>query len=97
MMDIECVARGYLEGRAELGHAVGPKRVSRLTGLAFDSHYLETYVKPDAYGKGVESRTALYKDSVLFPYQRLINQTIPRGKGFGEWSYYLYNTYTKGN
>ena len=61
------------------------KRVSRLTGLAFDSHYLETYVKPDAYGKGVESRTALYKDSVLFPYQRLINQTIPRGKGFGEW------------
>jgi uncharacterized protein (DUF2235 family) len=61
------------------------KRVSRLTGLRFDRRYLETYVKPDAYGKGVESRTALYKDSMLYPYQRLIDQIIPKGKGFGDW------------
>ena len=61
------------------------KRVSRLTGLAFDPDYLANEVKPDAYGKGVESRSGLYKDSVLYPYQRLINQTIPKGRGFGEW------------
>jgi uncharacterized protein (DUF2235 family) len=61
------------------------KRVSQLTGLTFDQRYLKAEVKPNAYGKGVESRSALYKDSVLYPYQRLINQTIPKGKGFGEW------------
>jgi hypothetical protein len=61
------------------------KRVCRLTGLGFDERYLAAHVKPDALGKGVESRTALYKDSVLYPYQRLINQTIPKGEGFGEW------------
>jgi uncharacterized protein (DUF2235 family) len=61
------------------------KRVSQLTGLAFNERYLETYVKPNAYGKGVESRSALYKDSILYPYQRLINQTTPKGRGFGEW------------
>jgi hypothetical protein len=61
------------------------KRVGQLTGLRFDRGCLETEMHPNAYGKGVESRTLLYKDSVLYPYQRLINQTIPRGKGFGEW------------
>lgn len=61
------------------------KRVSKLTGLAFDPKYLAAEVKPNALGKGVESRSALYKDSVLYPYQRLINQTVPKGKGFGEW------------
>lgn len=61
------------------------KRVSRATKLAFDQPYRAANVKPDAYGKGVESRTALYKDSVLYPYQRLINQIKPEGKGLGEW------------
>lgn len=61
------------------------KRVNRLTGLDFDDAYLADAVKPNAFARGVESRSALYKDSVLYPYQRLINQTVPKGKGFGEW------------
>lgn len=62
------------------------KRVHRLTGLGFKKEYLADFVKPDALGKGVESRTPpLYEDSVLYPYQRLINQEVPAGKGFGEW------------
>lgn len=61
------------------------KRVGRLTRLGFDPGYLAEHVKPDALGKGVESRTGLYKGSVLYPYQRLIDQIVPRGEGFGEW------------
>jgi hypothetical protein len=61
------------------------KRVSRLTGLAFDQSYLDNHLHPNAFGKGVESRTALYEDSVVYPYQRLINQIVPGGKGFGAW------------
>lgn len=61
------------------------KRVRTHTDLAFNDDYITEYVKPDAAGKGVESRTALYKDSVLYPYQRLIKQIKPEGGGFGEW------------
>lgn len=61
------------------------KRTHELTGLAFDPDYRRQYVKPDPYGKGVESRTALYKDSVLYPYQRLIRQIVPAGGGVGAW------------
>lgn len=61
------------------------KRVTRLTGLEFDPKYLEANVKPDAFGRGVESRSAMYQDSVVYPYQRLIRQVVPEGKGLGEW------------
>lgn len=61
------------------------KRIRQYTKLAFDDAYLNTYVSPCALGKGYESRSALYKDSVVYPYQRLINQTIPRSTGFGGW------------
>ncbi len=61
------------------------KRVRRHTGLAFDEAYIRDFVKPDAEGKGVESRTALYMINWKYPYQRLIRQIIPGGKGLGEW------------
>ena len=61
------------------------KRVRHHTSLAFDDAYINEYVKPDATGKGVESRSTLYLTSKAYPYQRLIKQVIPKGKGFGEW------------
>ncbi|MDN5865028.1 MAG: DUF2235 domain-containing protein [Gammaproteobacteria bacterium] len=61
------------------------KRVHELTGLEFDQQYMADHVRPDAYGKGVESRTALYLGSKLYPYQRLIGQTVPEAGGFGGW------------
>lgn len=61
------------------------KRVDALTGLKLDQGFLAREIKPDPYAKGVESRSFLYKDSVVYPYQRLIDQIVPRGTGFGEW------------
>ena len=61
------------------------KRVRELAGLAFDQNYIDNYVHPDPYGKGVESRTLLYKGSVIYPYQRLIDQIVPKIGGFGSW------------
>lgn len=61
------------------------KRVRHHTGLAFDNDYVQAHIQPNARGKGVESRSVLYKDSTLYPYQRLIKQVLPDGKGFGEW------------
>ncbi|MGH8225146.1 MAG: DUF2235 domain-containing protein [Gammaproteobacteria bacterium] len=62
------------------------KRVHELTGLEFDQDYIADYVKPDTYGKGVESRTLpMYLDSRAYPYQRLIAQIVPENGGFGGW------------
>ncbi|EAR22622.1 DUF2235 domain-containing protein [Nitrococcus mobilis] len=61
------------------------KRVAANTGLAFDEEYIREHVKPDIRGDGIDSRTALYKGSVAFPYQRLVNQCIPKGSGIGDW------------
>ncbi len=58
------------------------KRVSVHTDLALDAPAL-TPGGPGAVG--IDSRTLLYKDSVAFPYQRVINREIPKGTGFGEW------------
>ena len=61
------------------------RRVGKHTGLTFDDAYLQDNVKPNATGKGVESRSTLYLSSKVYPYQRLIKQVIPPGKGLGEW------------
>lgn len=61
------------------------KRVRKHTSLAFDDEYLAANCQPDIEGIGYESRSALYTGSKLYPYQRLIRQTIPRGTGLGEW------------
>ena len=61
------------------------KRISHHTDLAFDDEYINDYVKPSVTGKGVESRSAMYLSSKVYPYQRLIKQVIPEGKGIGEW------------
>ncbi len=61
------------------------KRIRQHTELTFNDQYINEYVKPDIAGKGIESRSGLYITSKFYPYQRLIKQTLPRGKGFGEW------------
>jgi uncharacterized protein (DUF2235 family) len=61
------------------------KRVRKLTGLRFDDAYIERFVHPDALARGMESRSAMYSGSKVFPYQRLIMQEIPEGRGIGEW------------
>lgn len=61
------------------------KRAHALAGLDFDSQYIGKNVKPNALGDGIESRKGLYKISVLYPYQRLINQEIPKGGAIGNW------------
>ncbi len=61
------------------------RRVRHHTRLAFNSEYIDGFVRPDATGKGVESRSALYLESRLYPYQRLIKQVIPEGTSIGDW------------
>tara|TARA_R110000782_G_scaffold2557_4_gene9853 strand:- start:56 stop:1273 length:1218 start_codon:yes stop_codon:yes gene_type:complete len=61
------------------------KRVTKHTDLEIDQAYLERVCQPDIEGIGYESRTTLYLGSKAFPYQRLLNQTILDGSGFGEW------------
>ncbi len=61
------------------------KRVTKHTDLKTDSAYLGRVCRPDVEGTGYESRGALYFTSKYYPYQRLINQTLPAGSGFGEW------------
>lgn len=61
------------------------KRVKRHANIMFDDLYLKKICFPRIDGIGYESRTALYQDSKIYPYQRLIKQTIPEGSGFGEW------------
>ena len=61
------------------------KRVSNLTDLEFDEQYMAQHIGPDSLGDGIDSRTTLYKDSVVYPYQRLINQIIPTGSAVGDW------------
>jgi len=61
------------------------KRVAAHTDLEFDAQYMASHLNPDHLGDGIESRSGLYKDSVAFPYQRLILQHIPEGSSFGDW------------
>lgn len=61
------------------------RRVSALTPLALDPQAVPAVGPDDAAAKSIDSRTMLYKDSVAYPYQRVINGTIPGGSGFGEW------------
>lgn len=61
------------------------KRVIKHTDLAFDDRYLGAVCKPRVDGIGYESRSALYLTSKYYPYERLIRQTVPEGRGFGEW------------
>ncbi|HEX6995268.1 MAG TPA: DUF2235 domain-containing protein [Gammaproteobacteria bacterium] len=61
------------------------KRLKRHTALAFDDDCLRRTCNPRVDGMGYESRSALYVSSKVYPYQRLINQTLPDGRGLGEW------------
>lgn len=62
------------------------KRVAATTGLGFDDEYIAKYVNPHVLGNGIESRTVpFYLDSRAFPYERLIDQLIPKGSKFGDW------------
>jgi hypothetical protein len=61
------------------------KRVDAKTGLKFEDSFIDRYIHPDPLGDGIDSRTALYKDSSVFPYERLIRQCIPKGSAFGDW------------
>ncbi|WP_444928310.1 DUF2235 domain-containing protein (plasmid) [Microbulbifer sp. TRSA002] len=61
-------------------------RVTKHTNLILDEKCLPN---PDSFesniaGTGYESRSTLYLTSRLYPYQRLINQTLPDGRGIGE-------------
>ncbi|MGF1594381.1 MAG: DUF2235 domain-containing protein [Kiloniellaceae bacterium] len=60
------------------------RRVSALTDLALLRPAID-FGPPQAAGRSIDSRTLLYKDSVLYPYQRVIGRCIPEGRGFGEW------------
>ena len=61
------------------------KRVEALTDLALDTSYFEKTCAPDIDGTGYENRTLCYKGSVVYPYQRLINQVAPSSSGFWGW------------
>lgn len=50
------------------------QRVDALTHLAFDTGYIEAFVKPNAQGRLYESRRPVYFFSRLFPYQRVVAQ-----------------------
>jgi len=61
------------------------RRVSALTHLSLEGSKAPPLDPAFAKGRGIDSRTALYVDSRVFPYQRVINGVIPKGTGFGEW------------
>ena len=61
------------------------KRVMQHTDLIFDPDYINQCVNPNIKGKCVESRSALYLSSKIYPFQRLIQQVIPAGKGLCGW------------
>lgn len=61
------------------------KRIEKHTDLVVDKDYLAGICAPNSAGIGYESRSNTYFSSRMYPYQRLINQTAPDGKGFGEW------------
>ncbi|MBI4970029.1 MAG: DUF2235 domain-containing protein [Rhodospirillales bacterium] len=74
------------------------KRVRKHTELAIS---WKDIVAADASkyvdGKGYESRSGFYVDSKLYPYQRLINQLVPEGDGFGEWFRQTFKDYDRRN
>lgn len=61
------------------------RRVDALTCLALDRSALRPVGPENAAARAVESRSLLYKGSVLYPYQRLINGEVPAYEGFGAW------------
>ena len=61
------------------------KRVAALTDLVLDTSYIEKTCAPDVAGTGYENRTLCYKGSVVYPYQRLVNQVVPQSPGFWGW------------
>jgi uncharacterized protein (DUF2235 family) len=58
------------------------RRVQAHSRLAFDESYISARVRPDPLAEIYESRTALYSDSKLYPYQRLIGQNPVEGSVF---------------
>jgi len=58
------------------------KRVAKHTGLKLDNAALKSQISPAVDGRGYESRTKIYFSSHFYPYQRLINQIAPEGKGY---------------
>ncbi|MCC9626031.1 DUF2235 domain-containing protein [Thalassospira sp. MA62] len=58
------------------------KRLKKHTKLKLDDAGIKAILAPSVEGRGYESRTALYADSRIYPYQRLILQTAPDTKGF---------------
>lgn len=72
-------------GLSDIALAWMAGRVSKHTALALDDDYLAEYCSPNAAGRGYESRSLLYQTSKIYPYQRLIDQKVPEGSGFGEW------------
>jgi uncharacterized protein (DUF2235 family) len=58
------------------------RRVQAHTALAFDERYITAHVKPDPMAEIYESRSALYTDSKIYPYQRLIGQNAVKGSVF---------------
>lgn len=58
------------------------KRIRKHTKLKIDQNYLKANIAPSVQGRGYESRTALYTDSRVYPYQRLISQIPPKTRGF---------------
>lgn len=61
------------------------KRVADTTDLKFDDDYVKKHIEPSHLGDGIDSRTILYKSSVVYPYRRLIQQCIPKGSTWGDW------------
>ncbi|MBX2830040.1 MAG: DUF2235 domain-containing protein [Rhodospirillales bacterium] len=58
------------------------KRVKKHTGLKIDEPAVKADMPPSVEGRGYESRTKLYATSHIYPYQRLIMQTVPKSAGW---------------
>ncbi|MEK9662660.1 MAG: DUF2235 domain-containing protein, partial [Alphaproteobacteria bacterium] len=74
------------------------RRVDALTGLALVPGTIGA-VDPQAAAQahGVDSRTILYTDSRIYPYQRIIGRHVPDGDGFGEWFRRTFTRYDRRN
>lgn len=74
------------------------RRVRALTDLALvDVAFGAAGPATVPAAKGVDSRTLVYKDSVVYPYQRVINGRIPAGRGFGDWFRRTFPRYDRRN
>jgi hypothetical protein len=72
-------------GLSDLAFQWMVQRVAKLTKLELDPMAAKGAGPRNAAARGIDSRTFLYKGSVLYPYQRIINREIPEGSGLGEW------------